>query len=194
MSKQTRCRATGLLEGILIAAAIIGVGYLMRTVVYGYWRAAYPDTYRESVVQAAQKYELSSSLVFAVIHTESHFQPQAVSHAGAVGLMQVTEPTLQWVQMRDHSITAQAEQLADPQVNIPVGCCVLSLLRQEFANEDTAIAAYNAGIGRVRGWLADPRYSADGVTLHTIPIQETAQYVQKVRKTQDVYKKLYQIP
>ena len=53
------------------------------------------------------------------------------------------------------------------------------------------LAAYNAGIGNVDGWLSDPEQSQDGRTLVNIPFPETAAYVEKVQKNRNVYRKLY---
>ncbi len=53
------------------------------------------------------------------------------------------------------------------------------------------MAAYHAGRGQVNEWLADSSISADGVHLDTIPISDTAHYVDKITKAIDVYKKLY---
>jgi soluble lytic murein transglycosylase len=50
-----------------------------------------------------------------------------------------------------------------------------------------ALCAYNAGLGNVNRWLADPRYSDDGVTLHTIPFMETAQYIERINFNIRVY-------
>lgn len=191
MRKKTRRLLVVLLIiGILIALAAATL--LLREVFIRYQRAAYPVAYEAEVRAAAEEYGLSPSLVLAVIRTESHFRAGAVSSAGAVGLMQITEPTLEWALMRQGaggSLTA--EDLTDPEVNLHIGCYVLLLLGELFEDEDTVLAAYNAGLGRVRGWLQDERYSADGVTLHTIPITETAGYVEKVRVAQEMYQKLY---
>lgn len=176
--------------GVLAAAVAVVVG--LRFAIPHFLRAAYPDSYRDEVMAAAEKYDLPPSLIFAVIHTESGFDPAAVSPAGAVGLMQVTEPTMQWAMMRTGmDATPTADALSEAAFNIDIGSCVLWLLGDMFQNGDTVLAAYNGGMGNVREWLADSRYSADGVTLHTIPFEETANYVKKVRFAQKMYQKLY---
>jgi soluble lytic murein transglycosylase len=176
---------------LLLAIVLVVVG--LRVAVPHVLRVIYPDTYRGEVLAAAEEYDLPPSLIFAVIHTESGFDPAARSKAGAVGLMQITEPTLEWALMRGGEESAVVS-LTDPTTNIYVGCWVLKLLGEQFENEDTVLAAYNGGMGHVRTWLADSRYSADGVTLHTIPFKETANYVKKVRFAQKMYQKLYDLP
>ena len=71
------------------------------------------------------------------------------------------------------------------------GVMVLSLLREEFSDPQTLLAAYNAGIGNARKWLTDPEYSDDGVTLKSIPFPETAKYVEKIPIAEDMYRELY---
>ena len=56
-----------------------------------------PRTYQNHVESCAAQYQLPQSLIYAVIFSESHFEPDAVSSAGAVGLMQVTEETGWWI-------------------------------------------------------------------------------------------------
>lgn len=188
--KRRRLSVLLLVFGILVALAAATL--LLREVYTRYQRAAYPVAYEAEVRAAAEECGLPPSLILGVIRTESHFRAGAVSSAGAVGLMQITEPTLEWALMRKgEGGSLTAEDLTDPKVNLRIGCYVLLLLGELFENEDTVLAAYNAGLGRVRGWLQDERYSADGVTLHTIPIAETAQYVEKVRTAQKMYQKLY---
>ena len=176
---------------LLVAIVLVTVG--LRMVVPRVLRAAYPDTYRVEVLAAAEEYDLPPSLIFAIIHTESGFDPAARSKAGAVGLMQITEPTLEWALMRGGEESAVVS-LTDPTFNIRIGSRVLKLLGEQFENEDTVLAAYNGGMGNVGAWLSDSRYSADGVTLHTIPFEETANYVKKVRFAQKMYQKLYDLP
>lgn len=57
----------------------------------------------------------------------------------------------------------------------------------------TVLAAYNAGQGRVKEWLKDPAYSADGEHLDAIPYAETAEYVRRVEKTRQRYRQLYRL-
>ena len=184
-------KRTKRLFGLLVAVVLVIVG--LRVAIPRVLRAAYPDTYRGEVLAAAEEYDLPPSLILAVIHTESGFDPAALSKAGAVGLMQITETTLEWAQMRGGEESAVVS-LTDPTFNIRIGSRVLKLLGEQFENEDTVLAAYNGGMGNVREWLADSRYSADGVTLHTIPFEETANYVKKVRFAQKMYQKLYDLP
>lgn len=151
-----------------------------------------PSDYAQTARDAAETYDLAPSLVLAVIHTESHFSPTARSSAGAIGLMQVTVPTMEWALMRSGVDDVPPEEaLTDPAFNVEIGACVLHLLGETFSERDTVLAAYNAGMGTVQNWLSDTAYSADGKILHTIPYEETAQYVKRVRRAQTIYQILY---
>ena len=72
-----------------------------------------------------------------------------------------------------------------------LGCMYLSYLLKRFPDETTAICAYNAGEGAVRQWLANERYSSDGITLTTIPYAETSAYEKKVASFRKIYEILY---
>ena len=85
------------------------------------------------------------------------------------------------------------DQLSNPQINIQMGIWYLSYLLKQFEQDETlALAAYNAGIGRVNQWLDDPELSRNGKTLESIPYGETERYVEKVLKFAQEYKKIYQ--
>ena len=157
-----------------------------------FYRAAYPLGYRETVETAAAGRQLDPALVYAVIRTESGFSPTARSSVDARGLMQLTPDTFQWVRYRlGEGGSADAEILYDPEENVYYGCADLSLLLEEFAREDTVLAAYHAGRGIVNQWLADSRYSQDGRSLAAIPYPDTNIYVKKVLSTRDLYHRLY---
>lgn len=107
--------------------------------------------------------------------------------------MQITEPTFEWLQTKmDEEESYTAEDLYRPEINIRYGCKLLSILLSQYSSTETALCAYNAGMGRVGEWLSDSAYSSDGVTLHTIPFPETENYVSAVMENYSVYHELYQ--
>lgn len=145
--------------------------------------------YEELVNLYAGKYGLEPAFVYAVIRVESNFEPAVQSQAGAYGLMQITEDTLQWAMLREaQNASYTVEDLIDPAINIKYGCLILSLLKAEFQDTDTVLAAYNAGRGNTLKWLRDSRYSEDGFHISATPYRETTQYIEKVNK----YYKKYQ--
>lgn len=187
-------KARWLLEVVILLAALVLIGVLLRSAYHHFMRTAYPRTYAELVEEQAQATGLEPSLLYAIIRTESNFHPEAVSSAGAVGLMQLTADTFMWAQSRtEEEEILEAEQLFDPAVNIRYGALVVTLLEEQFHSRETVIAAYNAGIGNVRKWLQDEACSRDGVTLYSIPFEETRDYVQRVLDAQRMYQELYDI-
>ena len=190
-----RSRFSVCVEIFLLAALIVGAFFLLRTGYRRYMRKAYPMLYTESVQRYADEYGITPSLIYGIIRTESEFNPDAVSYANAKGLMQLTDATFDWAQQRSpDKEDLPPEKLFDPEINIHYGTYVLLLLNQQFSDPDTALAAYNAGLGSVNKWLKDPECSDDGLTLKSIPYKETADYVQRVRKAQEMYRELYDIP
>ncbi len=153
----------------------------------------YPQKYTAEVKASAAEFGVDEALIYAVIRTESGFRPEVVSHAGAVGLMQLMPETFEWLQnSHDGSVTRTTADLTDPAVNIRYGTCFLSMLLRDYNGDvRTAAAAYNAGSTTVDGWLGDTRYSSDGRHLSLIPYEETSNYADKVAEAYEMYKKLY---
>lgn len=156
-------------------------------------KAAHPLKFEDTVYRYAEEFSLSPSLVFAVIRTESKFDPEAQSAAGAKGLMQLMDNTYEWVGKSLLDDPQPMENICEPETNVRFGCRLLAYLLKRFENTETALAAYNAGVGRVAAWLKNPSYSEDGVTLKSIPLDETRQYVERVTKAQEAYQTLYNV-
>lgn len=177
-----------------ILALLIGGTIALSATYKQYLKALYPTHHADLVLAAAQEYEIAPSLIYAVIHTESHFDPAAASPANAKGLMQLTDDTFRWALTRSgQGDDYSPADIFIPSINIRMGAYVLSLFREQFDETQTALAAYNAGQGRVDEWLKNELYSADGVHLDTIPYPETKQYVQRVLTAQKRYQRLYHI-
>lgn len=171
---------------LLLAIAVL----LLRFVIIP--RYFYPRKFTEQVTYYAQKYNLEESLVYAVIRTESGFDPDAVSVKDARGLMQISQKTGEWGASEIGLENFTVEDLFLPEINIEIGCWYLNrLIHQYDGNADTALAAYNAGSGNVSKWLNNMQYSRDGSVLHEIPFPETKNYVKKVNSAKRIYEKLY---
>ena len=171
--------------------AIIGALVLAIIVVAGVFvaKSIFPLKYADAIDEYADEYNLSEELLMGVIYAESGFDASA--HSGKVrGLMQITDETAKWI-AGQLKLEYDVEMTKIPEVNIKMGSYYLSYLIDYYKDLETALAAYNAGMGNVSGWLKDNRYSSDGVTLKDIPFGETKRYVQRVKKLQTVYEILY---
>lgn len=178
-----------LLMSLIILFSISACGTSERVL-----KLMYPIEYENLVIQNHYKYNVDESLIYAVIRTESGFDPDAVSSANACGLMQITPATFDWLQFKkDIDDKMDSSYLFDPSINIEYGTYFLSILLDRYEDVSVAVSAYNAGISAVDRWLDDEDHSNDGKTLYSIPYQQTDQYVEKVIQSQKAYKKLYNI-
>lgn len=173
---------------IIIAAAIVLAGYLG----YNYYiRISHPLKYTNYVERYSRDFNVDKYLVYAVIKTESGYDPQAVSNVGARGLMQIMEDSFDWIKFKMDDDEAVYMDMFDPETNIRYGTYLLGFLYEEFGNVEATMAAYHAGRGKVNEWLLDPEISSDGKHLDTIPIPDTAHYVSKIKRAMSVYVDLY---
>src|SRR3954447_5576233 len=106
----------------------------------------------------AANYGLDPALLAAVIYTESKFDANTVSPAGAVGLMQLLPGTAEGIAQRTGGQGFVVSDLRDPEINVRYGAWYLRHLRAKYGARpnatDLALAAYNAGQGQVDAWLA----------------------------------------
>ncbi len=184
---------------ILIIIAVCAVGAVFgyegyKKSMYEMKRAMHPLAYSEYVEKYAEEYGMDKYVIYAVIKTESGFDPNAVSDTGARGLMQIMETTFEWI--RDYGLGGTErdrsyDDMFDPETNIRYGAFLWNYLTEKFGCTETAAAAYFSGIGEVSGWVSDPAYSSDGVHLDTIPSKNAAHYVNKINTALATYRELY---
>jgi peptidoglycan lytic transglycosylase len=134
------------------------------------------------------------ALLFAVIRQESAFEVDAMSPAGARGLMQLMPATASLMANKLGEPFSLPRLTTDGLYNINLGRGYLQHLIEDFGGSYAlAIASYNAGPGRIRQWLAeygDPRGGKTDMVdwIETIPIDETRVYVQRVLENLQVYR------
>ena len=135
------------------------------------------------IVQCADEEHISASLLEAVIRTESKFNEKAVSHVGAVGMMQLMPETAHWISEQSG---LPSDNLASPEQNIPLGAWYLNyLLKQYHNNEVFALAAYNAGRGNVDEWIEKNHWPEGFSDMDKIPFPETREFVKSVVSARD---------
>ena len=149
----------------------------------------YPRPWLETVSKYAAEYRLPECLLYALIRSESFFQPQVVSGAGAVGLTQLMPATAadiaRKLKMTDYSLT-------DPEINIRFGAYYLAeMIRRSDNRIMPACFAYNAGISRVRGWQKKAQGLPEDLFLESLEYAETRDYGRKILSAAAVYGVLY---
>ena len=180
---------TVVISFLIITAVLIAVIVMLFNSGKQFGKAVNKVDYAEQVYRYSAEYQLNPNLVFAIIKTESNFNTNAESQAGAKGLMQIMPSSFEWLQRyNDGEEKYSTDNLYDPDINIRYGCVFLRFLLDRYTVERSAVAAYNAGFGNVDSWLESTEYSSDGKNLSRIPYSETASYVDKVEN----YKRYYE--
>jgi soluble lytic murein transglycosylase len=160
-----------------------------------YWEDLFPRPWWTDVKKYSSSNGLDPFLVASLIRQESEFNPDAISHANAWGLMQVLPSTGKKLA---HSMKVRRfsnEQLLMPEMNLQLGTRYFRELVDHFSGHvEYALAAYNAGTDRVETWLANGKYRDAQEFVESIPFTETREYVQSVLRNATVYKRLYGTP
>lgn len=170
-------------------AALLAV-VLAVIMVWGIY-ALYPLKYVDYIRNISEEMGVDRYLVAAVIRAESNFDEVALSKANAKGLMQLTDETALFCGEKLGLYIAEGD-VYKPEINIRLGVYYLKRMLDMFNSDtDLAVAAYNAGEGRVKEWLSNEAYSPDGKTLSVIPYEETRRHVEKINKYISIYKILY---
>jgi len=172
------------------------------------------EQYKDEIIKQSRRFKLDPSLVCAIIHTESYFNPKAKSHVPAYGLMQLVPKSgardaYYHVYKKDRLL--RSNYLYNPSNNIELGCGYIALLKfgylkkvqGETKNDLCAICAYNTGAGNVaraiNGTTNINKASAvinaksdrwlENQLLRNLPYDETKNYLKKVTERREIYKK-----
>ncbi|MBI3662388.1 MAG: transglycosylase SLT domain-containing protein [Acidobacteria bacterium] len=154
------------------------------------WLTLYPLAYASLVEKYSAKNALDPMLVAGLIRQETVFQHDAVSHAGAVGLMQVLPSTGRRLAKAQKLRYARAK-LFEPEYNLRLGTVYFRDLLKRLGSTEAALAAYNAGEDRVAAWQAERNYEEPAEFVESIPFTETREYVQIVLRNAEIYRRLY---
>jgi soluble lytic murein transglycosylase len=160
-----------------------------------YWEALFPKAYWNDLKRSSAANGLDPYLVASLIRQESEFNPNAVSRANAVGLMQLLPKTGKAVAKEVKMKRYNASQLYTPAVNLQLGTRYFKGMVDRFGGSfEYALAAYNAGSDRVEDWLGQGKYRDPQEFVESIPFTETREYVQAILRNASVYKQLYGTP
>ncbi len=159
-------------------------------------RFTYPNEFSNTINKYISKYQytFNTDVVLSIIRQESLFQTDAVSSAGAMGLMQLTHETM----LESAKLLKVKVDRRNPEQNIMLGMSYFNRMLKAFDYDlAQALAAYNAGIGRYRTWLKAskimPKPSVeliDEVWIEDLPYSETRFYVKAILRTILIYRLL----
>ncbi len=130
-------------------------------------------------------------MVYAIVRHESAFNPRAISHAGAMGLMQLL-PSSAALATGDRTYQRSPKILLNPAVNLRAGQDYLSYLMDRGVGSDLlkVVAAYNAGPGAVLNTVQKVGDDDPLLMIETLPALETRNYVEKVVTSYWTYKRV----
>ena len=181
-----------MLLGFVVAATALTMAVLSPWADKAVQEISLPLRHDDIIRQQAADKNLDPSLIAGVIYVESRFRDQT-SHAGAKGLMQIMPSTADYIATKSGGTRFVQGDLADPQINIAYGSWYLRYLLEHYhGNTILALAAYNAGEGKVDEWWreAADRGERFRVADH-IPFPETSHYVEKVLSARRDYRREY---
>jgi len=143
----------------------------------------FPLAYHDVLSSFSKAAGIDETWALAITRRESAFRSDALSSAGARGLMQIMPRTARYLHKQDVS----QSQLHSPTFNVRLGTKYLGELQQRMnGNWVLATASYNAGIYRVQEWLPEQAMPVD-IWVETIPYRETRDYVKNVLAYQQIY-------
>jgi len=154
------------------------------------WKTLYPLPYEASLRREAQRNDFDPMLAAGLIRQESTFQADIVSHANAVGLMQVLPKTGKLL-AKQLKVRYTKAKLFDPEYNLELGMLYIAGLLKSTGEPEYALAAFNAGEDRIAAWRAERNYDEIPELVESIPFTETRDYVQIVMRNADVYRQVY---
>lgn len=153
------------------------------------WPCLFPSPHQTSVAEHSQTHHVAPALIYAVMRQESGFQVDALSSAGARGLMQIIDPTARRI-ASELGRPFDASQLEVAHYNIEYGAFYLNKLQTHFRHPALVAAAYNAGPDAAARWYAAGRALPLEAFIARIPYDETRSYVQRVLENLVAYQTL----
>jgi soluble lytic murein transglycosylase len=152
---------------------------------------AYPLEYHGTIADLCAPSGLDPYFVTALICQESHFNPDAVSLVGAVGLMQLMPATAKR-EARKLRMHYSASKLRDPEFNLRLGIAHLASLFQDFAGDTLLVlAAYNAGPSAAQAWFEEFGDGPRDAFVERIPFRETRLFIKRNIEHKAAYQRLY---
>jgi len=160
-----------------------------------FWESLFPRVYWTDLRKYSDENTLDPFLVASLIRQESEFNPNAISRAKALGLMQLLPSVGKQVAKQVKLGKFDQGLLFVPPVNLRLGTRYFKqMVDQNAGTVEFALAAYNAGQDRVDDWRKDSNFRDVPEFVESIPFTETREYVQAIMRNIGVYRRLYTTP
>jgi len=156
------------------------------------WETLFPRPYWDELKRDATLNRLDPDLVASLIRQESEFNPAAISHAKAMGLMQLLPQVGKGLarEMQIHHFST--DELLTANTNLQLGTRYFKHMVDHYDGQvEYALAAYNAGEDRVDDWRKQGNFKDVEEFVESIPFTETREYVQAIMRNAMIYKLLY---
>jgi len=154
------------------------------------WKVLFPFPYENTLRREAERNDFDPMFAAGLIRQESTFQADAVSHANAIGLMQILPKEARRL-AKERKVRYTKASLFDPTVNIELGMLYIADLTRSTGAPEYAAAAYNAGEDRLALWRAERPFDEIPEFVESIPFTETREYVQIVVRNAAMYRMVY---
>ena len=157
------------------------------------WTLSYPAAFAPHVWRTSWEHDIDPLLMLAVMRVESRYRHDAVSFAGAMGLIQVMPATGHRVAALMGDPDFRVDRLLEPEVNIRLGTFYMGRLMDRFGESQFALAvgSYNGGPHNIGRWLNDKAGMPFEEFVEEIQFDETRKYVKRVIEYYEIYCQLY---
>ena len=173
---------------LIVAAVVVIIAYLLISVLpKAVSDAIYRTEYEEYVEKYSEEFSVDPALVYAVIKTESNFNPRAYSEVGAVGLMQIIEDSFDRVAWRLDREDLTFTDMYTPEYSIMFGAFMLGNLYEKYGSVELTAAAYHSGMNAVDGWIERGEIDPENFNIDDIIGDNTRHYVRKITKAYKKY-------
>jgi len=180
MSRRFRNKRRPGFSGLVTAGVVIAILFSASAAPFFWVDHIKSAVYYDNIEKYSIENGVDPLFVLAVITIESRFRPDAVSRAGAVGMMQIMPGTGE-ILADEIGVEGYSEEgLTDPDINIRMGTYYIRKLQGKYDTDILALAAYNAGEGRVDTFLGRPEVVPLDVLPSDLPWPETKRYVRSV--------------
>lgn len=181
----------------LLIALSVGFGFAFDAIATSIERSNHPrpSEWEAMIGETAEEYGIPEMIVWAIVCEGSNFASNATSSDGRIGLMQLS-PT-RFAEISETLFGKEEPDtrlLYDPETNLQYGTAWLSHLYEQYGIWDLTYAAYYVGTDTVNAWLSDSAYVDESGILKKIPDPDTETYVNHVKESVEIYRKLYYKP